>query len=592
MHELRGVTQKTPWLAGLSVLCSVALWAQGTPPGIPADEMHVRSAAYTPPPAGTQLRAQADLVLARVVVHDRQGRLVSGLQQSDFQLLDNGKPQNIAYFAVEGGPAGAAVAPRETAIQAGATPQSGAGPPRRYVALFFDDRNMPLGDLVAARKATEDFISGGLNRGDRFAVFTSSGTVSQEFTADPRLVLEKLSALRSHWQRITDPMECPRIGPHQAHLIARMNDRAALELAVEQLQVQCGQDSRQGGRSFNAQILVPMVRRQSEQTLARAQQLGHAALGPLRDVIGHLATMPGQRSLLLASSGFWSATLQAQQDKLIDQALRAGIVIHSLDAKGLVPTASTSDPGDGPPIVLLRRPDLQRYADRLINEQRDVLTDPLATLAQGTGGRFFHNSNDLARGVAELAGSADVSYLLGFTPLGMKPDGSFHRLSVKLARKGAYDVDARKGYFAPTRKEVAERSAPDFDAVVTGNHELAEIQLEVSSETQKLPSGNGLLSVVARVYLRGLPFQRRDDRHFQTLRTVTALLDKDGKFLHGRESVMVLSLRDATLQRLIVEGLELRLSVRVPVGRYILRQVVLEALEGKTAAVSRSVEIQ
>jgi Ca-activated chloride channel homolog len=66
------------------------------------------------PPAFAQgpqptFRAGVDLVTVRAVVRDRRGRTVTGLQQSDFQLLARGIAQPIATFDSDPGPVGLAV---------------------------------------------------------------------------------------------------------------------------------------------------------------------------------------------------------------------------------------------------------------------------------------------------------------------------------------------------------------------------------------------------------------------------------------------------------------------------------------------------
>ena len=62
--------------------------------------------------------------------------------------------------------------------------------------------------------------------------------------------------------------------------------------------------------------------------------------------------MPGKRKLLMAPSGFIAVSMREQKDKIINRALRAGIVINALDSKGLFVEASadptrTSQYGDG-----------------------------------------------------------------------------------------------------------------------------------------------------------------------------------------------------------------------------------------------------
>jgi len=72
----------------------------------------------------------------------------------------------------------------------------------------------------------------------------------------------------------------------------------------------------------------------------------------------------------------------------------------------------------------------------------------MAELADGTGGTFFHNSNDLEMGLKELSERPECRYVLEL-PIGdVKRNGSVHNLAVKVNRPGA-QVAARRAYFMP-----------------------------------------------------------------------------------------------------------------------------------------------
>jgi len=74
--------------------------------------------------------------------------------------------------------------------------------------------------------------------------------------------------------------------------------------------------------------------------------------------------------------------------------------------------------------------------------------DVMAELADGTGGTFFHNSNDLQGGLKLLTAAPEYVYLLQFSLDNVKPDGTYHRLRVKVDKEGLH-LQARRGYYAP-----------------------------------------------------------------------------------------------------------------------------------------------
>lgn len=76
----------------------------------------------------------------------------------------------------------------------------------------------------------------------------------------------------------------------------------------------------------------------------------------------------------------------------------------------------------------------------------------MSELAEGTGGEFFHNSNDLAAGFTSLTDAPEVVYVLELSLDGVKPDGSYHRIKVEVDRKGM-EIQARRGYLAPQQEK-------------------------------------------------------------------------------------------------------------------------------------------
>lgn len=121
--------------AGILAACACLVSAQQT------GEVRVSAHAYTPPQL--HLTAQTNLVQLEVVVRDPRGHAVSELKQGDFEILDEGKPRDIAAFSVETReaiePAAPAAVPASTSTQAAGAPPATAprtAPPRSTHALL------------------------------------------------------------------------------------------------------------------------------------------------------------------------------------------------------------------------------------------------------------------------------------------------------------------------------------------------------------------------------------------------------------------------------------------------------------------------
>ncbi len=462
---------------------------------------------------------------------------------------------------------------------------------RRYIALVFDDISMPAPDAVNSRRAAEQFVRESLSVQDLVGVFTTSALVIQNFTGDRDALIGALAKVQSHFRRPDyGPGTCPQIGVYQAYMILRSEGVHSpyLDLALDQIKV-CPNAHCQGSGS-NA---VGCIEAQARETVALAEQYGLDSFGVIDDVIRALSKTSGQKIMLLASTGFWSQTLPQQRERVIDAALHAGVVINALDAKGLHMQGYFAS-SEGPPITM-------RGSDAMLQQefnirQSDMLDDPLAMLADATGGRFFHNNNDLGRGLREMAAVPEVSYVLGFSPDNPKPDGKFHELKVIVIGHKDYTVTTRKGYFVPLPEKHPERTAAgrrvELDHEVLAGGARNAIPVELDTEATSDNSGGGILKVSLKINIQRLPFARRNDRSVQRLILVTALFDTKNHFLKGVQGIMDLDLTDATLAQLSTRGLDAKLSLQAPPGTYRLRQVVQEEASGRLTALDRQVEIQ
>jgi len=446
---------------------------------------------------------------------------------------------------------------------------------------------MPVGDIVPARKAAQALVNAGrLEPGDRVGLFTASRNVTLDFTGDAEKLAASLAQLRTHLNTPDEgPASCPPMMPYQAHQIMNVHDDQALDLGIEQgVAALCLVGLRRSEQAL-------MVQRRADQVLSMAEQFGSATLETLGQVVTHLSQKPGRRVLVLVSSGFLSTTLQHQMDQLVEAALRSDIVINSLDAKGLVTDVSVG--------VALRptgriRGDLMAYADALRAQQREVFNDLMASLSRDTGGIFFHNNNDLDKGFRKALATPEARYVLSFSPQGLKPDGRLHNLSVKLTTPSSFSVDARRGYFAPTKKQQQPAQSSGLgalDSAVSATGRISDLPADASVQLEKLETGEPVLRVTIHVDVSKLPFQHRADRSLERLRLVTVLFDAEGKFLQGAEAMIDLALKDATLAQLAGHGFTQKLSLRVPAGSYNLREVVQEDVQGRIAAVSHPVQI-
>ena len=185
------------------------------------------------------------------------------------------------------------------------------------------------------------------------------------------------------------------------------------------------------------------------QALAAGEQDVQVSLSSLKEYVRRMKPLPGQRTLILVSPGFLTLTTQALADEsqILDYAAEANVTISALDARGLYVRELDASERGGSSAFSTRLKAEYRRNSMSLNE------NIMAELAAGTGGTFFHNSNDLEGGFRRLAAGPEYLYLLEFSAGNVKRNGSYHRLKVNIdtgkVDQDGLAVQSRKGYFAP-----------------------------------------------------------------------------------------------------------------------------------------------
>jgi hypothetical protein len=196
--------------------------------------------------------------------------------------------------------------------------------------------------------------------------------------------------------------------------------------------------------------LMPSMR--EEYARHRGQLMG--SLRVVREIVSRLGATPGRKALVLVTEGFPVDPSLDVFREVREQAARANVAVHFLDARGLATGpelfsaagATGLIPGNDVGLTLA----LWRLED-----------GGAKALAEETGGRVLQ-TNDLVAGLAQVADESRVTYLLGYEPTNTKRDGRYRKLSVEVLRPGL-EVRARAGYFAEKGKR--RKPAPEPSVV-------------------------------------------------------------------------------------------------------------------------------
>jgi VWFA-related protein len=422
---------RVPIMALGSALCLVAAGAR-------------QQANEAPPPdSNAKIQVNVNAVLVPVVVRDAQGHAVGNLKKEDFHVFDKNKPQVISGFSiqkravVEDTAASSATSagnlPMNPKTNASVTPKL-VTKPERYVAFLFDDMHLSPGDLMRVQKVATKMLATSLADSDMAVVLSISG-VNSGMTRDRAKLQDAIAKIKVQNLYRHSGRECPDVDYYHADLIQNKHNDQAFQAAVD--------DALNCGHLDMRTLAENMARSAANRVLAIGDQDVRVTLGFLRDVVRKMGSLPGQRTLILMSPGFLTVVPEAMTDKsrILDLAARSNVTISALDARGLYTTElDASEEGTQTTRALMTGDDGQRHRDSM-----SLHEDVMAELADGTGGTFFHNSNDLEGGLQKLAAAPEYVYLLELSLENVKPDGTYHRLKVNVDQEGL-KLQARRGY--------------------------------------------------------------------------------------------------------------------------------------------------
>jgi Ca-activated chloride channel homolog len=333
------------------------------------------------------LRVDTQLISVPVVVRDQQGRQVTGLTASAFQLYEDGLPQRVAIFA-------AADTPFE-------------------IALFLDTSGSTRADIELIRSAASAFIES-LRPGDRVAVLsfatTDEGGERRATVAVQSYLTADRQALREALQNIRSSSGTPYYDAVERTVNDIFHDSPAPELQGRRALVALTDGVDSSSRSDFASI--------------RARLLDAGLLAYFVEV----------------------DTEDYVEDRLLidcddDRTLRLSRAQLERYRRIFDPRADGADYADFCRLGGFQRMAINRSLYKLAREE-------MGRLARETGGRTFQaTSLDAARDAfAEVAAEIGRQYSIGYYSTNRPIDGRFRKIRVDVRGIAGAQVSAREGY--------------------------------------------------------------------------------------------------------------------------------------------------
>jgi VWFA-related protein len=543
------------------------------------------------------IRLRVPVVVVRVVVKDAAGNIVYNLRKEDFQIQDNNKAQEISTFATEH-PASRIVRNFEEEVSPVKAEAADVKPPEiavagRYVALLLDDIHIQQDAALAVRVQSMNVIQS-LHSKELVAVYSTSGRIQQDFTTDREALSEAVSRFMPNPITSSSNGVCPQITYFQAQLMVDFKDADATDKAVNDFW-SCKYGKIQ--QNYATAIL------DATQTARNIVGIGDVeleqAMRRIREIVNRLSEMPGDRAIVFVSPGFASTDTLGKVSPILDRAIRANVVVNTVDARGLyVPDASLDASSPGPCMAGSMNPSAgtggcsPESGTRFQMAQQSAMKEVLASLALGTGGTWFQNSNDLGKGIHDALSSPSTSYVLAFSPANRTLDGKFHKLKVTVAGSKNVTVQARPGYFAAKPASDPEKQAEaDFHDALFGQDEINDIPVDVRTKFFVKQTNEASLSVLTRIDVKGVHFRKVSGRNYDEVTVGVAIFDDHGEFVAGNQRTLTLRLLDETLARVHNSGINVKMDFDVKPGTYLVRVVSRESEGAKMAAHNGAVVI-
>jgi len=500
----------------------------------------------SPGSTATTFTTGTQLVVETVVVTDKRGSALEGLTAKDFTVSEDGVPQTIRFFEYQKLPQTPSAAPAPPSApehihiydKLGRTQISSEAPgntrykERRLLALYFDMTAMPPADQLRALAAAQKFVRTQMTSADLVAILRYSGgavDVLQDFTADRDRLLSLIQTMI--------------VGEGQGF------DESTSDAGASDTGAAFGQDDSE----FN----IFNTDRQ---------------LSALQTAVKMLGQLSEKKSLIYFASGLRLNGLnnQAQLRATINAAIRAGVSLWPIDARGLVAPAPLGDATRGSPGNVGMYSGTAALATTTNFQQSQ---DTLYALAADTGGKALFDYNDLAKGIVQAEQSISSYYIIGYYTTNTAQDGKFRRIKISFNADVAAKLDYRQGYFAGkqfSKFTAADKERQLEDALMLPDP-ITDLTIAMEIDYFQLNRAEYFVPIVVKIPGRELALAKRGGAERTVIDFIGEIKDAYGTTITNVRDKVNVKLSDATASELSKRPIEYDAGFTLLPGNYTIK---------------------
>ncbi|MGH8165985.1 MAG: VWA domain-containing protein, partial [Woeseiaceae bacterium] len=576
----------------------------------------IRAQAPAQGPPSVTFQVEVNYVDVDVVVTDEQGNFVPGLTRADFEVREDGKPQKIDTFAYVEIP----VEPDNAFTLEGRNVSSNVHSNRkpfagRLYVIVLDDLDVAAMRTAQVKKSAHEFVDQYMGANDIAAVLHSSGRTdaAQEFTSNKALLHAAIDKFVGRRMR---SLTIERLDAYYQRLSMLSNDQT--QDTEPMPSTDPGGHSRMEPTDFERGFRAVGV------------------LDTLKQTAEFLSSVRGRRKAVLFFSegidypitdsfGGHSATdvIRATQDA-ITAAARANVNFYTIDPRGLVGMTNEfmEMAGSGSPEMAgapaMRTPGTNAAMTGVLgntggpfNAQTELMAElmisqgSLRELAEQTGGLASVNTNSLTTTFERIVHANSRYYVLGYYPPTHPRNGRFHKIEVKTKQPGLR-VAARKGYGSPrgrtaeerkrdeeakrareAKRPDADRTSPELREILTSPLMQSGLNFTVHAAPFKHTQKEASIALAVEIDGDRLQYASPNAQGMAANKIELSFygVSQHGKAMAGTHSVIDLTLRPETRERVKNFGVRVNPRISLPPGRYHLRIGARDTVAGMTGSV-------
>ncbi|HEX4277260.1 MAG TPA: VWA domain-containing protein [Bryobacteraceae bacterium] len=529
--------------------------------------MLLAAAAQQPQPATANqdpgdftISSTTQLVIETVTVKDKSGKSLEGLTAKDFTVTEDGAPQTIKFFDYLKLPDIPEPLPPQTGdikvLQkfprthiAPETPGNMRYRDHRLMALYFDMSALPPGDQLRSLDAARKFIRTQMTAADLVAIMIyQSGAVQvlQDFTGDR--------------DRLSTIIETIAVGESQGF------DETTADDSTSDTGAAFGQDDGE----FNL--------------FTTDRQL--AALQTASVMLGQLSE---KKSLLYFASQLRlnGTDNQSQLHATVNAAIRNGVQIWAIDARGLVADAPLGDASKGSPggVGMYNGASALAYAGNFQRSQ-----DTLYAIASDTGGKALLDNNDLSTGIVQAQKAVSSYYVVGYYTSNQTLDGKFRRVKITLNNSQSASLDFRQGYFAGktfNKFTTADKDRQLEDAMMLGDP-ITDLTIAMEVNYFQLNSAEYYVPVSVKIPGRELALARKRGAERTSIDFLLEVKDDFGSTMQNIRDRMDKKIDDLTAAELAKRPIQYDTGLTLLPGKYTVKFLARDAETGRIGTYQNS----